>query len=35
MKEGVNGVLASLIPSTYKNSTPQSFAPCGLVRNPR
>ncbi len=33
MKEGANGVLASLTPSTYRNSTPQSFARCGLVRD--
>ena len=33
MKEAANGVLASLTPSTYQNSTPQSFARCGLVRD--
>ncbi len=34
MKEGANGVLASLTPLTYRNSMPQSFARCGLVRDP-
>ena len=33
MKEGANGVLASLTPLTYRNSMPQSFARCGLVRD--
>jgi hypothetical protein len=32
MKEVANFVLALLNPSTYKNSTPQSFARCGLAR---
>ena len=33
MKEAANGVLASLTPSTYRNSMPQSFARCGLVHD--